>query len=356
MDWKTRLAVTLIAGLTGTSWAQQQRTTMGPPVRTGIPGQQLRVTNSPLTRSTTTSPMNGYRYWQPGYGWSGVSLQVEGDGWSLNVNGNLANELAYNRWGTGHAHHGYGNGGCMVVPDADDVLPTLPSWLRDRVHVLHGSDYGWTYDVICFPRWNGNSWVYVPIGYGYGYYPSGYYYRDGGFSVYETSGWGTMSSPSSGQQQQQTLPPPEPPRPIDIARLGVVLGDLQSAEAQYRIHLRENPGDSEALREFGLVMLEQGRVDEGFAAIRKAYRDRPELARAPLPLADLGFDGARTRALMGTVSPAANQLKTSSGWFTLATLLQAQDKGAQALKMIERAAEQGLEQPVADTFRSVLKR
>lgn len=356
MDWRTRLAVMLIAGSAGSAWAQQQRATMGPPVRTGIQGQQLRVTNSPLTRSTPTSPAHGYRYWQPGYGWSGVSLQVEGDGWSLNVNGNLANELAGDRWGTGHTYHGHGNGGCIVVTDANDVLPTLPSWLRDRVHVLHGSDYGWTYDVICFPRWNGNSWVYMPIGYGYGYYPSGYYYRDGGYSVYETSGWGTMSTPSPSNQQQQTLPPPEPPKPIDVARLGVMLGDLPSAEAQYRTHLGENPEDSEALREFGLVMLEQERVDEGFAAIRKAYRDRPELARTPLPLADLGFDGARTRALMSAVSPVANQLKTSSGWFTLAVLLQSQEKPSLAMKMLDRAEPLGLDKPVADAFRATLKR
>lgn len=354
MDWRTRLAVTLVAGLAGSAWAQQQRTTMGPPVRTGLQGQQLRVTNSPLSRSTPTSPVHGYRYWSPGYGWSGTSLQVEGDGWSFNVNGNLASELAGSRWG-GHSHHALGNGGCIVVPDADTVLPNLPSWIRDRAHVLHGSDYGWGYDVICLPRWNGQSWVYVPIGYGYGYGASGYYYRDGGYSVNETAGWGTMNSPSGGQQQQ-TLPPPEPPKTIDIARLGVVLGDLPSAEAQYRMHLGENPQDSEALREFGLVMLEQERVDEGFAAIRKAYRDRPELARTPLPLGELGFDGARTRALMGIVSPEANELKSSSGWLTLAVLLQSQEKSGLALRMVERAAERGLEPPVADAFRSALKR
>lgn len=355
MEWTSRLAVTLVAGLVGSAWAQQQRSTMGPPVRTGIQGQQLRVTNSPLTRSALTSPNYGYRHWTPGYGWSGVSLQVQGDGWSLNVNGNLANELAGNHWG-GHAYHGHGNGGCIVVPDADTVLPDLPGWVRDRAHVLHGSDYGWNYDIICFPRWNGRSWVYVPIGRGYGYYPSGYYYRDGGYSVAETNGWGTLGSPSSTQQQQQTLPPPEPPKAIDIARLGVVLGDLRSAEAQYRVHLGENPEDSEALREFGLVMLEQGRAVEGFSAIRKAYRDRPDLTRTPLPLQDLGFDGPRTRALMGLVSPEANALKSSSGWLTLAVLLQAQEKPPLALKMVERAAELGLEQPVADAFRTALRR
>ncbi len=353
MDRRTRLAVILIAGLAGSAWAQQQRTTMGPPVRTGIQGQQLRSTNSPLTRSTPGSPVHGYRQWTPGYGWSGVSLQAEGNGWSLNVNGNLANELAGNRWGTSH---GQGNGGCIVVPDADEVLPTMPSWLRDRVHVLHGSDYGWDYDIICCPRWNGNNWVFVPVGFGFGSRTSGYYYHDGGYSVNETSGWGTINDPSGSQQQQQTLPPPEPPTPLDIARLGVVIGDLPSAEAQYRIHLGENPEDAEALREFGLVMLEQERVDEGFAAIRKAYRDKPDLAGSPLPLAGLGFDGARTRALMGIVSPVANQLKTSSGWFTLAVLLQAQEKNGLAMKMLDRASAQGLEQPVADAFRATLKR
>lgn len=363
MRGRSLIAVVAVLGIAAGAGAQQQRTSTGQHVRTGLPGQQRTTTGQTLRPQQGAYPSGGNRYYYPGYGWSGTSLHIDGNGWELHLNGNLANQLASYSWGTGQGHWGsYGSGeaGCVAVLNADVFLSDLPNWLRDRAQVLRGSDYGWDYDIVCFPRWNGNSWVYVPLGYGYGWYPSGYTYRDGRIYMNETVGWGTLGNQStSGQQQQQAqavAAPVEPPKPIDVARIGLVVGDLQSAETQYRIHLKENPEDSEALREYGLVMLESDRADEGFAAIRKAYRDKPELAETPLELGALGFDGNRTRQLMGIVSPEANQLKTASAWLTLSVMLQAQEKNGLAQKFLKKAEGEGLDKPIVDALQAKLSR
>lgn len=360
MQSRYLFAIGVLAGMAAAAGAQQQRSTMGPPVRTGLPGFSKTVPNQ-----RNILPSQGVDYgdyhlnsgwgWY-GPGWSYTGINVNGNGWSLYTNNGLANQLAGNQYVGNRSGHGGHDTGCIVVPDANDVLPNLPSWWRDRAHVLHGGDYGWDYDVICFPEWNGNSWVYVPVGYGYGWYPSGYTYVNGQVTMNETAGWGTFSNPQPSQAQAQPAVEVPPPTPLEVARIGLLIGDLASAEAQYRAHLKDNTEDSVALREFGLVMLEADRVDEGFAAMRKAYRDRPELVGQPLNLAALGFDGARTRTLMGVVSPQANQLKTASAWLTLAVLLQAQEKDGAALRMIKKADEVGLDQSIADPFRTQLTR
>jgi cytochrome c-type biogenesis protein CcmH/NrfG len=132
------------------------------------------------------------------------------------------------------------------------------------------------------------------------------------------------------------------------------MGDLDVAEDQYRAHLQEHPDDSEALREYALVMFDAEKVDEGFAALRKAYRDDPSLAAKPLDLREFGFDGPRTRRLMAKISPVANRIGTSSGWLTLAAVLQWQGKARAAERMIDNAEDVGLEPEIVTAFRTEL--
>ncbi|GAB4382567.1 MAG: hypothetical protein Kow0022_00380 [Phycisphaerales bacterium] len=368
MRARSLTGLALLLGLASGALAQQRAST-GQPVRTGLPGQVQRTTMGQTLRPLPGSySFNGNRYTGAGLGWSGTSLHIDGNGWELHLNGSLANVLASYSWGTGRGYLGpysglgYGSPACVAVFNADEFLRDLPSWLRDRAHVLRGADYGWDYDIVCFPRWNGSSWVYVPLGTGYGWYPSGYSYRDGRIYVDETAGWGTLATGSTADRSGASGAPDaaaasvEPPKPIDVARISLVMGDLKSAEAQYRVHLKEHPADSEALREYGLVMLESDRADEGFAAIRKAYRDKPELAETPIDLASLGFDGNRVRHLMGIVSPEANQLKSASAWLTLSVMLQAQGKDGLALKFLKKASGQGLDKPIVDAMEARLTR
>lgn len=333
------------------------RTHTSTPIRTGMSGN-LRTSAGDLSRVVPGTGLTRGGFYLPAYYTTGTSINIHGDGWDISVNGGLANQLGWsswygNRYGFGH-RSGWSTNACIIVPDADEFLSSLPENVRDDVHVLRGADYGWDYDILCVPRWTSNGWVYVPVGYGYGWYPSGYTYRDGRMYVNETADWGRLGAPATRRDEPaEQLPPPEP---LDLARIGLMIGDLDAAEAQYRAHLTAHPDDSEALREYGLVMLEAERVDEGFAAMRKAYRDKPELADVPLDLRSLGFDGARVRRLMGRVSPVANEIETASGWLTLASLLQSQGKTRAANRMLDKAEAKGLDEPIVRSLRTALNR
>lgn len=325
----------------------QIRTSTGIPMRTGF-GQPIRTTAGNYNRLTQGTGLYPGNYYYPAYT-TGTSLSVSGDGYSINLNGSLAQQIGLNS--LLGSNHGFGST-CLAVSDANDILPNLPAHVRDRTTVLLGKDYGWNYDVICFPS-GGN--IYTGYGsYGYGWYPAGnVYYAAGRSNINNpTAGWTSLGGPATTQQAPQQ--PVTPPEAIDIARVALVLGELESAEEQYRIHLQDNPEDSDALREFALVMFESDRVQDGFAALRKAYRDDPQLATRPLNLRDMGFDGSRTRRLMAKVSPVANTLKTSSGWLALAALLQWQDKDRAAIRMLDRAETMGLEAEIVAPLRTDL--
>ncbi len=341
------------------------RTGLQTPIRTGFQ-TPLRTTAGSyggLTPGVGSSVFHGGRYFPSYYYTSGTSLSINGDGFSVSLNGGLAGGLAgqlgYSTI-AGNAYGGYyGNSTtCVAVQDADAVLANLPANVLNQVTVLRGADYGWDYDVICLPDSGGYYTNYPRYGYGYGYgwYPPGNtYYRSGQSVANATSGWGRLSQPNtSSAATQAPAQPVEPPTAIEVARVSLALGNLESAEEQYRKHLKENPDDSQALREFALVMFDAERPEEGFAAMRKAYRDDPELASKPMNLRAYGFDGPRIRRLMGKVSPAANSIKSSSGWLSLAVVLQGQDKARAARRMLDKAEALGLDIEIVTALRTKL--
>ncbi len=358
------LLIGVISMAVGVAAAQnhpgQVRTGLQTPVRTGFQ-TPLRTTGGNYGRLTPHAGSvfsSGGSYFPSYYYTSGTSLSINGDGFSVSLNGGLAGQLGYSSI-AGNAYGGYyGNSTtCVAVQDADTVLANLPSNVVNQVTVLRGADYGWDYDVVCLPDSGGYYYTNYPrYGYGYGWYPPGNtYYRSGQPVANATSGWGTLSQPNAGSAASQApAQPAEPPTAIEVARVSLALGNLESAEEQYRKHLKENPDDSQALREFALVMFDAERPEEGFAAMRKAYRDDPELASKPMNLRAYGFDGPRIRRLMGKVSPAANQIKSSSGWLALAVVLQGQDKARAARRMLEKAEALGLEAEIVTALRAKL--
>lgn len=365
------IMIAMISGLVTLAitpaWAQNQpgqiRTSTGVPMRTGF-GQSPQTTAGNLFGVIPGSGQTHHGSSFPAYITTGTSININGDGFSIGLNGSLAQQLGFNTYsgntfgsgsyGSGH----YGSGTCVSVPDANSVLINLPQNVRDLTTVLYGVDYGWSYDVICLPSSYGHGGAYGGRGYsgfGYGWSPPGNtYYLNGYPAPTQTAGWGTLGQPN------MTAPPPpaqpvEPPTAIELARFALATGELEAAEQQYREHIKEHTDDSQALREFALTMFELERPDEGFAAIRKAYRDQPELAAMPLDLRRFGFDGSRTRKLMGKVSPTANRLETSSAWLALAVLLQGQDKDRAAARMIDKAEAAGLDPEIVSRFRTKFK-
>jgi tetratricopeptide (TPR) repeat protein len=347
--------------------AGQVRTGLQTPIRTGFQ-TPLRTTAGNygrLTPQTGSGFHRGGGYFPSYYYGSGTSLGFNGDGFSVSLNGGLAGQLGYstiagNAYGSYYSNS-YGNSygtstTCVAVQDANVVLSNLPTNVRDQTTVLRGADYGWDYDVICLPESGGYNNNYPRYGYGYGWYPPGNtYYRSGQSVANATNGWGRLSQPNAGSTATQTpAKPAVPPTAIEVARVSLALGNLDSAEEQYRKHLKENPDDSQALREFALVMFDAERPEEGFAALRKAYRDDPELASKPMNLRAYGFDGPRIRRLMGKVSPASNRIKSSSGWLALAVVLQGQGKDRAARRMLDKAEALGLDAEIVTALRAKL--
>jgi tetratricopeptide (TPR) repeat protein len=343
----------------------QVRTGFQTPVRTGFqtPLRTSAGNFGNLTPHSGSGFHSGGGYFSSYYYGSGTSLSINGEGFSVSLNGGLAGQLGYSTIAGNAYGSSYGNSygtstTCVAVQDANAVLANLPANIRNQTTVLNGADYGWDYDVICLPETGGtyNNYPRYGYGYGYGWYPPGNtYYRSGQSMANSTSGWGTLSQPNAGSSATQApAKPAEPPTAIEVARVSMALGNLDSAEEQYRKHLKENPGDSQALREFALVMFDAERPEEGFAAMRKAYRDDPELASKLLNLRAYGFDGPRIRRLMGKISPAANRIKSSSGWLALAVVLQGQGKDRAARRMLDKAEALGLDAEIVTALRAKL--
>ena len=341
----------------------QVRTGFQTPVRTGfqMPLRTSAGNFGSLTPQSGSGFYSGGRYFPSYYYSSGTSLSINGDGFSVSLNGGLAGQLGYstiagNAFGSSYGGYDGNSTTCVAVQDANAVLANLPTNVRDQTTVLRGADYGWDYDVICLPDSGGYYYNYPRYGYGYGWYPPGNtYYRSGQPVANATSGWGRLSQPNAGSAASQSpAKPAEPPTALEVARVSLALGNLESAEEQYRKHLKANPDDSRALREFALVMFDAERPEEGFAAMRKAYRDDPELAARPMNLRGYGFDGPRIRRMMGKISPAANRIKSSSGWLALAVVLQGQGKDRAARRMLDKAEALGLDAEIVTALRAKL--
>lgn len=132
-------------------------------------------------------------------------------------------------------------------------------------------------------------------------------------------------------------------------------GDARAAIKAYQAHLKQYPGDEEAMRALGLALIDAGQTAEGVAMIAMAYRAEPLLAdRAIAPNAFR--DGAAGLARdVAKVSIYANRVRADSAWLALAVLIQAQGRDNVARMMVERAKGAGLESGVADRLFSALR-
>ena len=132
-------------------------------------------------------------------------------------------------------------------------------------------------------------------------------------------------------------------------------GDPRAAIKSYQAHLKQYPGDEEAMRSLGLALIDAGQTQEGVAMIAMAYKAEPLLCDRPFS-PDVFRYGADTLSRdLARVSIFANRTKSASGWLAVAVLMQAQRRDDLARNMIERARAAGLETVVADRMTSALR-
>lgn len=195
------------------------------------------------------------------------------------------------------------------------------------------------------------------------WYPAFGYYDD--YRSYFGNRYGTIYGNYSPLDPAMSAPPaplPAPqtdtPTPSTDRELGdtyLQAGDPDAAIRAYNAHLRQYPGDENAMRGLGLALLEARKTPEGVAILAAAYRANPALADDPLPV-DIYARGADTfRRNLQRVSVYANRVNSASAWLVLAAMMQAEGRPIPARSMMERAKKAGLEPAVADRMTAALR-
>jgi tetratricopeptide (TPR) repeat protein len=123
-----------------------------------------------------------------------------------------------------------------------------------------------------------------------------------------------------------------------------------SAISYLKLHLKDAPDDVRAQRWLAVALLAENRADDAQAVLRSAYRADPGLADDVMLPREMGYTRERWRALVNRASSAANVSKSASGWLLLGVLMQAEERGAMAKQMVERAAAAGLEPQLVAAF------
>lgn len=196
--------------------------------------------------------------------------------------------------------------------------------------------------------------VIVPIWGAAGYWN---YYDDDDDYYRNTLIEGVYTPPMVQQPQPAPQPMTETVRPSDDQQLGeiyLLAGDSQAAANSFRSFLDKNPGDAHAMRALGLALLDMAQVKEAVALIGMAYATNPGLADEPVPQATFGGSPANLRENLRRASIYANQSKSASAWLTVAVLMQAEGRGANARAMIQRARDAGLDPALATRLQSAL--
>lgn len=130
---------------------------------------------------------------------------------------------------------------------------------------------------------------------------------------------------------------------------------VEEAVGAYGTHLAEFPEDWMAMREMAVALLEFGRVQDAQDLMAVAYLQDPELGIYPVPrlIYGEGFMSAMDTLIQRAVRHAHGE-PSADGWLLVAVLMQADGRAEVARKMIDRAAELGLEESILEGFRSAL--
>lgn len=187
----------------------------------------------------------------------------------------------------------------------------------------------------------------LPYYYGYGRYSGGFYdtYAYPDPSLFNAP----PPAPAVTPDQLRELTPSE--RADEYVHRGMV----DEAVRVLREHLRAQPGDSDAIRRLGLLLVSVGRTTEGAALVALAYEQEPALATRPVSAGLLGVDRSGLRDLVRSAVIHANKTRSASAWLTTAVLFQGEGRLRVARRMIERARLAGLGPEVGDPFEAELR-
>lgn len=164
---------------------------------------------------------------------------------------------------------------------------------------------------------------------------------------------------------KSTLRPEKPLTETERAELD--LTDIERAEYalhtarydlaidRYEVYLKgTNQEDSGAIRGMAIAMLQGRRLVEGIKRIGDAYRLDPMLASRPLVADDFDDGVSLFNSLVQRVVPMANRSKDYDASLAAIVVFQAQGRHKEAARMLQRAKERGLPEPIAREFSAAL--
>jgi hypothetical protein len=195
-------------------------------------------------------------------------------------------------------------------------------------------------------------------GYGNPYYPPPTYgYPYGPYSGYQ--GYNTQAvGPEQAMPQMQPQQPAVQPTPltdVDIAKYELRNAQAESAVKNLRNYLKTRVDDAQAMRMLAVALLETKHFDDAAAMFRQVYRTDPGLASEPIDALDLGIDESDLRRMVNSSVTYAHRVNSASSWLTVAALMQAEGRKAQAKDMLGRAEKLGLEAIIAAPMKSALE-
>ncbi len=133
-------------------------------------------------------------------------------------------------------------------------------------------------------------------------------------------------------------------------------GDAEAAVNWFEEHLRQYPNDLVGMREYGLALIDAGRIADGVAMVGYVYDLMPGLANQSMGSDFWGGSVTRLRRSVTNTVRFAQRSPSGNAWLAVAVLMQAEGRDDVALRMIERAADEGLDPGVADRMRVRLTR
>jgi hypothetical protein len=160
-----------------------------------------------------------------------------------------------------------------------------------------------------------------------------------------------MPAPTNAAQSSPSAPPETD---IDAARRLVSNEVYEAAVERYRMHLAENPDDFEVMAELSLALAGAGRFDDATAMARLAYERDPTLANRPLD-ERVAIDSRELRKIVVRAVRSAHDRDSASGWLLVTVLMQAENRDPVGLRMLDRAADRGLDAGVVDALRVALR-
>lgn len=142
----------------------------------------------------------------------------------------------------------------------------------------------------------------------------------------------------------------------ESARMWLNAGNAEAAVSWFEAHLKEYPTQIGVMREYAVALLQAGRMADAVSMMGYVYDLSPSLANEPLDPGLWGGSATRMRASVAAAVRHAQRAPSGNAWLTVAVIMQAEGRDAVALRMAERARDEGLSPVIFERLRLRLSR